>query len=185
VGERAGRSPQDEVRCPLVGVPEYPISLDVGGTTQSQLTRLRCQVPPGMGSNVSVVVVRAGSRSLTSNRLQYLPPSIDSVSSDTSPTRGSTVTVEGKNFGDPSAAVCYLDDTPLPTRSESSGRNRLECTIPPGVGSKDRDVWIRVAGQDSCRASRPSFACIGESPTLHYLPPTVRCFFFFFVFIFY
>ena len=172
-GQRAGRAPQKEIRCPLIGTPEYPVTLTIDGTTQNQLTRLECEVPPGMGANVSVVVVRAGSRSLSVNTLQYLLPSIDTVSSSTSPTKGSTVTIDGQNFGDPNAARCYLGETPLLTRSESSGRNRLECTIPPGVGSKSRDVWIRVAGQDTCRKSKPSSTCIGESPTLHYLAPSV------------
>ena len=172
-GAMAGRSPQANLDCPIIGTPEYPLTLQIQGESIEQLTRIVCKVPAGLGTNVSVVVVRAGSRSLEKYELQYLAPSIDTISDDTIETRGDTITILGQNFGDAGAATCYLDELPLPTTTVGVGRDQLSCVIPAGIGAALRDVWVRVAEQDSCRKSRASALCLGSAPTLHYLPPRI------------
>lgn len=172
-GNMDGRSPQEIRNCPIVGTPEYPLELTIHGEKIPQLTRIVCQVPPGMGTNVSVVVVRAGSRSLEKYQLNYIKPSVTRTSEEKVPTKGKNIMIYGNNFGDENAATCYLDDKPLATKTIGTSRSQLECMIPPGIGSTPRDIWVRVAGQDSCRKSITNSNCLGNALTIQYLPPKI------------
>ena len=169
--DKAGRNPQATLNCPITGAIEFPVTVAPFG---GQLSRITCQVPPGIGQNVSVVVVRAGARSLKATQLQYIAPSIQSVSADSSPTNGATVTINGANFGDPGSASCYMDEVQLTTvTGTGTQRNELQCQVPPGIGGHQRDLWVQVAGQRSCRHSQSSHSCLGTAPTMKYLPPQV------------
>ena len=170
-----GLNPQADHACRNVQV-EYPVERN----GISDMTELTCKVPPGMGDNVSVVVDRSGSRSLPSMRLSYRPPRVKSVSNNSFPTKGSVIVIDGSDFGDPGAAVCYFGETSMKTTAIGSGRDKLHAVVPPGYAAAARDIWCRVGGQSSCRASLAhdntqlrTKTQQSECPTANYLAPVI------------
>lgn len=139
----------------------------VGGVacslTQLQPTQLTCRVPPGVGTNLPIVVTVGGQVATDpALSLSYLGPVITSANPTAGPTAGgATLTLTGLNFGTTQGSVTVGGvNCPLTSQQHS----QLQCLLPPGVGT-NVPIVVTVAGQ-------PSNTFLGFS----YLPPVVQSF---------
>jgi hypothetical protein len=124
-------------------------SVTVGGNacpvTLQGHTSVRCTVPAGVGTNQPVVLT-TGAQSSNSLSLSYNPPSLSSLTPTSGSTAGgTTLTLQGTNFGASGAAVSVGGSAcPVLTQSHTS----LTCALPAGVGVNQL-VRLAVGGQTS------------------------------------
>jgi hypothetical protein len=132
-----------------VGGVDCPVS----STSDQQVV---CELPPGNGKNVDLVVTDStGLSSFPARSLSYSPPSITSVTgctpgSDGSPTEcartgGDIITIVGENFGPSGSSKTVMVGGEVCPTSDDFG-NEMTCTLPPGTGA-DKPVLVLAANQ--------------------------------------
>lgn len=110
-------------------------------SSNSLHTQLICQLPPGEGLNKEVKV-QVSDQTTSSFTFAYDAPIIQSLSSSTGPTSGSTLnsltwlTIYGKNFGTSNATVSVTIGSSSVLSCSSCLRNHtmIQVRIPPGEG---------------------------------------------------
>eukprot|EP00193_Tetraselmis_chui_P001248 CAMPEP_0177754712 /NCGR_PEP_ID=MMETSP0491_2-20121128/2157_1 /TAXON_ID=63592 /ORGANISM="Tetraselmis chuii, Strain PLY429" /LENGTH=859 /DNA_ID=CAMNT_0019270117 /DNA_START=493 /DNA_END=3072 /DNA_ORIENTATION=- len=136
-------------------------------------SHLTCQIPPGTGANLPVMVTvdtregqhRGASLSLEA-RWSYLPPKVRSVSPNHAPrTGGSTITITGEGFGrSESYPIATIGGIPCQSTKWISDAT-VKCVVPSGAGVK-LAVHVTVCGcgdasrspQSSINAGAPDVA---------------------------
>ena len=124
-------------------------SVTVGGiacpiVSQSS-TQITCTLPAGQGTN-QVVKVSVGGQVSNTLMFSYLPPNLTGINPLTGPTTGgTTLTLQGTNFGISGGSVT-VGGIACPIVSQSS--TQITCTLPAGQGT-NQVVKVSVGGQVS------------------------------------
>jgi hypothetical protein len=164
-------------------------------------------VPPGSGTRQSILVLKNNNPTQNSAFVWFAPPSIDTVVlvSDTAtsvtskpgviPTKGVSVRITGRNFGDTSANMNgihlefasperYAVIWDFPASGTSTGSNFgsctmhthkvMECDLPPGQGT-DFKLTLVVAGQNVVGAAEDGSWPLPPK-SIDYTPPSITSF---------
>jgi MYXO-CTERM domain-containing protein len=116
--------------------------------TSSSHTTIVCTAPPGVGLDLPVVVTVAGQSSAPAF-FDHLAPAITSLVPDHGPMAGgTTLTVNGSNFG-ASGATVTVDGNACAVTTQT--QTQVQCTLPAGQG-KNVPVVLTVGGQASAAA---------------------------------
>ena len=130
--------------------PAYPATVLVGpvGSTQScnvltQIdTQIECELPPGQGRNLRVVVTVDGQTSLPSS-LSYAAPILSEINPKTGDTVGLyTLSVDGFSFGLSPKVV--WDGSLTACTAPTGVHSQVNCTVPAGTGA-NIPVAVRTA----------------------------------------
>lgn len=171
---------------PAAGPTAGGITITLSGDnfgTQSQVTvngnpcpvisqthsSLQCSLPAGDGTNRDVQLVAGGQ---SSNRLSinYLPPTISSISPASAPTSGNVmITIYGSNFGLSNTVTVGDNRCDVSTQS----RSRVACNLPPGSAGA-QPVTLTTGGQ----SDTSSFLYLAPTATPSATPtatPTPLC----------
>jgi hypothetical protein len=107
-----------------------------------------CSLPAGEGKNASFYVFSnvTGSGIANSALFSYAPPSITSIVSSNNTNGGTTVTINGINFGFSTSTINFTTGL-CPEVVGTHSHTQLQCTLPSGQGSTV--VYITAAGQRS------------------------------------
>lgn len=129
---------------PTVTFGTWTATVQSGGSA----TSVNVSLPAGEGTNLPVVLTAGG---VSSNALSfsYLPPAITSLSTSTGPTLGgSTLTLNGSNFGLNPIVVIGPSSALVTVRSHT----QITCTLPAGQG-QNVQIFVFVGSQSSNSAS--------------------------------
>ena len=148
--------------------PSVSINGVLATITQHSHASITFVAPPGGGSAVPIALSVAGQTAPTSF-YGYQPPSVTGTPT-ASLTSGSTITIDGQNFGQ-SGALVLIDGLVCTNVTHAVAHTRLTCTAPAGFGSNHALVVV-VAGQASAAVAyaygAPTIASINPSngPTM-------------------
>eukprot|EP00163_Fabomonas_tropica_P009196 TRINITY_DN18_c0_g1_i5.p1 TRINITY_DN18_c0_g1~~TRINITY_DN18_c0_g1_i5.p1 ORF type:complete len:908 (+),score=292.21 TRINITY_DN18_c0_g1_i5:293-3016(+) len=106
-------------------------------------TQIACIAPPGAGKKQTIVVTAPGGKSSKPVKaFDYADPVVSRVVPDFGPGMGgSTVVIEGENFGASATKVTAKFGSRQASSCTWKGQAAIECKIPPGV---DQNVKVSV-----------------------------------------
>ena len=120
-------------------------------TSSTGEVQFDCVVPSGQGSKVGVRVEYLSYRS-DPNHIKYKAPFINEIvdSKTLIPTKGLSIVLLGRDFGDFGKAVGLVASVAVTTVQDSSTpHGRLTISVPPGIDDIPRRIQVRVVDQTS------------------------------------
>ena len=114
-------------------------------------SQIKCTVPVSQGINLPVALTVSGKEA-NHIMFSFANPVVTGVTPQNSATTGGVdITVAGTSFGDPDTASSYHDDPvevtvgglPCPVVGGTYTHEKIICTLPPGVGTKN-GVVVKV-----------------------------------------
>jgi len=138
----------------LAGKPQQPV-VTIGGQTATLVSvdpaLVRVQIPSGSGTNLPVVITRAGQTATAGVAFSYNAPFLNNINPPSGSTAGGyPATITGANFGPTpstsSPSGVMIGNVPATVVSWSN--SSITVTVPPGQGA-NRTVVVTANGQNS------------------------------------